>query len=94
MTAQGRVQRLTGGFAAFNHIAASKMLSVAIVRLAGFSGPVDIARCSYCCVETLEISDFEVTIVDQSHPDFTPANATVAVTSVRVPGATTNTLAN
>ena len=86
--------RLTAGFAAFNHIAASKMLSVAIVSLAGFSGPFDIARCSYCCVETLEISDFELTIVDQSHLDFTPAHATVAVTSVRVPGATTTTLAN
>jgi hypothetical protein len=76
--------RLAGDFAAFNDIEASTTLSSAFISAAGFTGPVDVARCRYTRPGLVEpvAGDFPITITDQSKPDFTPANATVEVTNV------------
>lgn len=84
--------RLAGEFAAFNDDNTNKRLASAFVSTAGFTGPIDIALCRFSCPVTLSPDDFVITITDQSKPDFSPANATVAVTRVErdtIPGSTT-----
>ena len=76
--------RLAGDFAAFNDIEAQTKLSSAFISAAGFTGPIDVARCRYTRPGTTEpvAADFPITITDQSKPDFSPANATVEVTNI------------
>jgi hypothetical protein len=77
--------QLAADFVSFNEIDRDGRLVSAFVSLIGFTGPTDIARCEYCTVgPPPEPEDFVVMIVDQSRPDFSPANATVAVTQVNV----------
>lgn len=89
--------RLAGDFAAFNDIEAESKLSSAFISAAGFTGPVDVARCRYTRPGNVEpvAADFPITITDQSKPDFTPANATVEVTNIGClcSGGTTTTTA-
>ncbi len=59
---------------------AEDTLSTAIVSTAGFTGPIDIALCTYSSGLPQPVaSDFVITVTDQSRPDFSPANATVTV---------------
>jgi hypothetical protein len=75
--------RLAGDFAAFNDVESARTLSTAIVSSAGFTGPVDIARCDWTGNLPSPVpGDFAVTVTDQSRPDFSPASATVAVRDV------------
>jgi hypothetical protein len=76
--------KLAGDFAAFNDIEAETKLSSAFISAAGFTGPIDVARCRYTRPGTTEpvAADFPITITDQSKPDFSPASATVEVTNV------------
>jgi hypothetical protein len=76
--------RLAGDFAAFNDIEASSTLSSAFISASGFTGPIDVARCRYTRNSSVEptAADFPVTITDQSKPDFSPAAATVEVTTI------------
>lgn len=76
--------RLAGDFAAFNDIEAETKLSSAFISAAGFTGPIDVARCRYTRPGLVEpvAGDFPITITDQSKPDFTPANATVEITNI------------
>lgn len=75
--------RLAGDFAAFNDEDTEDTLSTAIVSTAGFTGPIDIALCTYSSgLPEPVTSDFVITVTDQSRPDFSPANATVAVRDV------------
>jgi hypothetical protein len=84
--------RLAGDFAAFNDIEASTTLSSAFISAAGFTGPIDVASCNFTSTNGgLAAGDFTITITDQSKPDFTPANATVAITNVVCTGGTTTT---
>jgi len=84
--------RLAGDFAAFNDIEAEARLSSAIISPAGFTGPIDIARCRYSGAFPSPVpSDFPIVVTDQSRPDFSPANATVAVTDVNCACAGTTT---
>jgi len=85
--------KLAGDFSSFNDVDAEGRLITAMISAAGFTGPIDVASCEYCTVGTPpEPEDFVITIVDQSRPDFTPANATVAVTQINViPGPSTTT---
>jgi hypothetical protein len=88
--------KLAADFVSFNEIDRDGRLISAFVSLGGFTGPLDIATCEYCTVGVPpEPGDFAITIVDQARPDFSPANATVAVTQVNVipgPSTTTTTL--
>jgi hypothetical protein len=84
--------RLAGDFAAFNDIESTTTLSIAIISTVGFIGPIDIVRCTFCCPPPHDPSDYVITIQDQSRPDFTPASATVAVTSLRSTATTTTTV--
>lgn len=92
--------RLAGDFASFNDKEAETTLSSAFISAAGFTGPVDVARCRYTRDSNVEptAADFPITIVDQSKPDFTPANATVEVTAINCNcsggGSTTTTTTN
>jgi hypothetical protein len=85
--------KLAGDFASFNDVDAEARLVTAIIAASGFTGPMDVATCEFCTVGAPPApDDFVVTIVDQSRPDFSPANATVAVTQVNViPGPSTTT---
>jgi len=76
--------KLAGDFAAFNDIEAETKLSSAFISAAGFTGPIDVARCRYTRpgLTPPVAGDFPITITDQSKPDFSPASATVAVTNV------------
>ena len=74
-------QRVTGDFAAFNDIETSQTLSSAFVSVAGFTGPTTIATCDFTGSNPTT-DDFAITITDQAKPDFSSANATVAVTDV------------
>ncbi|HET9063985.1 MAG TPA: hypothetical protein VFO62_11920, partial [Candidatus Binatia bacterium] len=84
--------RLAGEFAAFNDIEAEARLSSAIISTTGFTGPIDIVRCRYSGAFPSPVpSDFPIVVTDQSRPDFSPANATVAVTDVNCACAGTTT---
>jgi len=87
--------RLAGDFAAFNDIEAERKLSSAFISAGGFTGPTDVARCRFTPTGLPQPvpGDFPVVITDQSRPDFSQANATVAVTVVNCTcnGATTTT---
>jgi hypothetical protein len=75
--------RLAGDFAAFNDIEAERKLSTAIISTTGFTGPIDVVSCRYSGAWPNPVpSDFPIVITDQSRPDLSPANATVAVTKV------------
>jgi hypothetical protein len=86
---------LAGDFTAFNNIEVDQKLSTATISTAGFTGPVDVSECTFLTDNpALAPSDFGLTIVDQSAPDFTPTNATMEITSVTcvcAPGSTTTT---
>jgi hypothetical protein len=84
---------LAGDFGSFNDIDRDGRLISAFISLGGFTGPVDLASCEYCTVGVPPApDDFVITIVDQSRPDFSPANAMIAVTQVNViPGPSTTT---
>ena len=75
-------QKVAGDFGAFNDIEASQNLSTALISAGGFSGPTTVATCDFTGTRQPATTDFAITITDQAHIDFTPANATVAVTDV------------
>jgi hypothetical protein len=76
-------QRLAGDFAAFNDVEAESRLASAFISSSGLTGPVDVATCDYTgALPIPEPSDFVIQITDQTRPDLTPGNATVAVTAV------------
>jgi hypothetical protein len=76
--------RLAGDFAAFNDIEAQSKLSSAFISAAGFTGPIDVARCGYTRNSAVEpvAGNFTITITDQSKPDFSPATAEVGITDI------------
>ena len=74
---------LAGDFTAFNDMDAAQILSAATISTAGFTGPIDVSECIFQTNNAaLAPGDFTVTITDQSAPDFSPTNATMAITSV------------
>jgi hypothetical protein len=86
--------RLAGDFAAFNDVESTRTLRTAIVSVGGVTGPVDVAYCTFSatfCGGPPGFDDFVVTITDQSHPDFSPANATVEITDLGLLYPTTST---
>ena len=67
-------------------------LSCAVVDTGGFTGPTDLAECSFVATtDSLTASDFDVQVVDASAPDLSPTAADVTVSVVAVPPATTTT---
>jgi hypothetical protein len=86
--------QLAGDFASFNDVESTRTLITAIISAGGFTGPIDIASCTFratFCDGPPGLGDFVVTITDQSHPDFSPASATVEITDLGLLFSTTTT---
>jgi len=74
---------LAGDFTAFNDIDAEQKLSAATISTGGFTGPIDVARCTFRTTNgALAPSDFTVAITDQAAPDFSATNATLVISDV------------
>jgi hypothetical protein len=65
---------------------ARRILGAAIIREAGFTGPVDVTRCSFApSDQSIAISQFAITVIDATTPDFVPVQPTVAITALDCP---------
>lgn len=87
-------RRGESNFAAFFDNDAENRLSVAMVSLFGFTGPIVVTECEFVdfgCSGPVTAERFTVTITDQSRPDLTPGAATVAVRVKKKWGASTST---
>ena len=63
-----------GDFTTFNDMDAARTLDIAIISIAGFQGPVDVAACALtpCGVPRPDIADFGIFTVDAASPDLGP----------------------
>jgi hypothetical protein len=74
---------IIGDFASFNDLDDQDTLSTAITSTVGFTGPIDIAQCSYTSLLPRPAADdFTVEVIEQSRPDSAPASAIVEVREV------------
>jgi hypothetical protein len=65
---------------------ARSILGTAIIREAGFTGPAEVTRCSFAASDqSLSASQFGITVVDATTPDFVPVRPTVAITVLDCP---------
>jgi hypothetical protein len=77
---------IAGASAVIQDDDARRILGTAIIREAGFTGPVDVTRCSFApSDQSIAASQFGVTVVDATTPDFLPVRPTVAITSLDCP---------
>jgi len=74
---------VSGGLVSFFDNETKRTVKESLIVDAGFQAPTNIARCNYVTNDAqLTAQDFTLTVIAASRPDFEPASATMAVTSV------------
>lgn len=84
---------VTGALHSFNDIEAGLRLRTSILKLNGFTGPVNLSTCSFVPVDTLPaVTDFVITVVDAATPESDPVVPlpTVEVSAVSCSSASTS----
>ena len=71
--------------ATFNDNEAIETLQAAVISAETFSGPVDIATCTFTQVPPLTLGEFVVTVTEATSPDLSPTSATVIVEETTCP---------
>ncbi len=70
-----------GGLQTCNDIGGGRV-RCALVEIAGIQTPTRVVTCTFKTSDSLSASNFDVSVVDASTPDFDPASPNMAVTSV------------
>jgi hypothetical protein len=65
--------------AAFSDNDATKTLDSGLISLDGFTGPTDVAACTFVAQQTPTQSDFSIVVVEASGTDLTPIEPTPAI---------------
>jgi hypothetical protein len=60
---------IQGALAAFNDVEDQQSLDSGIISLTGFTGPVNVAECTFTANSTPEEADFAITVIEASDPD-------------------------
>jgi hypothetical protein len=63
---------VSGALAAFSDNDATKTLDSGLISLDGFTGPLDVATCTFVATETPSLSNFNIVVFDASGPDLKP----------------------
>lgn len=73
---------ISGALASFNDKEDQDTLTAGIISLSGFTGPVNVADCTFTASVPVTPADFTVTVTEASDPDLNPVTPTPGVVVV------------